>query len=146
MIHKNYQQAQEDNFFIKLLALLSELSERSMATGLVTQKYLHHKFMDHSRFNELQRSMSHQADPATSLVAWDRQSAFSEDNVQVARVLLHRIEAYQSCSHQSTLFVSVARGAESSRQRNLPRLVEIQPFSDSSPFIPSFSTPLLSAS
>ena len=82
-------------------------------------KYLQHEHPHHPRFNELQKSMFQQADPPTSLVAWDQRSAFSGGSVRVVRFLLRPTEVYQSYSHQSMIFVSVAQVTESLLQRNL---------------------------
>lgn len=68
--------------------------------------------------------MPQQADPATSLVAWDRRSASSGGSVRVVQVLRRPIEVYHSYSHQSTIFVFAPRVAESLLRMNLLTISE----------------------
>ena len=56
--------------------------------------------------------MPQQADPPTSLVVWDRQSASSGGSLRVVQVLRRRIEMYHSYRHESTILVFAARVAE----------------------------------
>ena len=98
----------------------------------------------HSYLQHLRRSMFQQADPPTPLVTWGQRSASSGGSVQVVRVLLCPIEVYLSYSHEDIHFVAAAQ--EVFFRGVFPQLANIQLKGGTSQSIPSFSTPLLSAS